>query len=347
MRDLKKFTAVALVTAMTLGSAMTSFAAASGDAEYTGSGNFEGGETAYPTVSVTLPTIPDEAYDYIADPNGLIARTHSASASSDATSGDASGDIKYGKSIFNGSTGVFFRNGTTDASGTAASGDVQKYDSRSEAWKVTNENAQDIEVKVKLEQAASGDASIQYATDNDFSGDTTRKLYIAVTDGDASGDPAVLGVSAATITKTIDGKADNFTEMYDGVAEKYIYKVKPDATGWNDWSCYMEGALNTGAEWKENDITFPTIKVTWSVAEKPEEPEEKSAVAGAPASGKTWLSKDGSAGFGGATNVDSVTANGQSVAFTGSDWISIPAQAAGTVIKITLKNGDVYKAVAP
>ena len=161
-RSIKRVLTVALATTMVLGSTMTAFAAA-GESE--GEGTYEGGEMKYPTLSVTLPTIPDHTYDYIADPNGLISATSAA---------------HYDGATFTGNSGIFFK--TTDAEGETKA----TYTDTSKAQEVTNNNAQDIDVTVKLEQKTAGDESIVYADSATFeSTDTANKLYLAVTDGAA------------------------------------------------------------------------------------------------------------------------------------------------------------------
>ena len=99
MKNFKKYTAIAVAATMTIGSAMTVFAGDVTPGVSEGEGSYEGGEMKYPTLTVTLPTIPAGTYDYIADPNGLIA----------ATSGE-----KYADSTFTGDTGVFFLTSTAD-----------------------------------------------------------------------------------------------------------------------------------------------------------------------------------------------------------------------------------------
>ena len=248
-RNFKKLTAVALTAAMTMGSAMTVFAApTSGDVmgEIESSGGFEGGEIPYLPISVTLPTVPTGAIDYIADPNDLITSTLNAS-------GDAINNV-YANSEFSSSTGIYFK--TSDASGDIKA----QYTETSKPMTITNENAQNIKLTVKVaeSQAASGD--VAYSDDATFaSGDTARKLYLAVTDGettkalDASGD--------ASFTTEIKGNADNYVPKHDG--SKYSYELKADATGWASASYRLTGAVNKNAEWKDG-IGFPNVKITWS-----------------------------------------------------------------------------------
>ena len=195
MKNFKKYTAIAVAATMTIGSAMTVFAGDVTPGVSEGEGSYEGGEMKYPTLTVTLPTIPAGTYDYIADPNGLIA----------ATSGE-----KYANSTFTGDTGVFFLTSTADDGS-------KTYTENSKAQALTNENAQDIDVTVKLEQMAAGDSSIKYADSADFEDtDKENKLYLAITDGAAT-DPTVATLTstgAATIKTMIAGVPENYEPGY-------------------------------------------------------------------------------------------------------------------------------------
>ena len=75
-KGFKRFLTVAMAATLVFGTTMSAFAEGEGTSE--GAGTYEGGEMKYPTLSVTLPTIPAGTYDYIADPNGLIALTSAA-----------------------------------------------------------------------------------------------------------------------------------------------------------------------------------------------------------------------------------------------------------------------------
>lgn len=240
-KNLKGFVAVTLAATMAFGGAMTVFADA-GEAE--GTGSYEGGEMKYPTISVTLPTIPAGTYDYIADPNGLITATS---------------NTKYSGATFTDTTGVFF---LTDPTG-------KTYTNKSAAQEVVNQNAQDIDVTVKVEQKTAGDSFIKYADSATFdSDDTENKLYLAVTD-DAATDPKVSVLqetAAATLTTTVAGIPGNYEAGYTQ-ADGYKYVLKTSGlTDWNKCSYKLTGAVNKNATWGDN-VTFPAIKVTWSVKE--------------------------------------------------------------------------------
>lgn len=261
--NLKKLAAITLAATMVFGGTLTAFAEGEGDVPAStpgvaeGEGSYEGGEMKYPTLSVTLPTIPAGTYDYIADPNGLIA----------ATSNE-----KYTGATFNGDTGIFFE--------TAA----DTYSEKSAAQTVTNENAQDIDVTVKLEQKTAGDAIIKYAESAAFEDDDNEnKLYLAVTD-DAATDPKVAALSAsgaATVTTTVAGVPGNYEAGYDATkGYGYVLKDEADLTDWNDCSFILTGAVNTNATWGD-DVTFPTIKVTWSYKEHKDSALDKTTISGA------------------------------------------------------------------
>ena len=251
-KRIKKLLTVVLTTSMVVGCTVTAFADA-GVGE--GAGTYEGGEMKYPTLSVTLPTIPSGTYDYIADPNGLIAAT-------DAAKYDAE---------FTGTSGIFFK--TTDADDDTDA----TYTDKSKAQTVTNENAQDIDVTVKLEQKTAGSDIIKYADSATFEAtDTENKLYLAVTDDDED-DAKVAALSstgAATLTTTVAGIPGNYKPNYDeddGYGYVFIGDEDDDFTAWNECSYILTGALNTNATWGD-EVTFPEIKVTWSYAEHKDGP---------------------------------------------------------------------------
>ncbi len=245
-RTFKRLAALLVSSTMIIGSCFTVFAEGETTAAADGAGTYEGGEMQYPTLSVTLPTITSGAYNYIADPNGLIAAT--------------SGAAHTGKT-FTGTTGIFFP--------TTAS----TYTADSEAFTVKNQNAQDIDVTIKMEQKTAGAESIAYSDTATFgSDDKAKKLYLAVTDG-AESDPqvsALTSAAAATLTTTVAGKTDNYEAGWTSQGG-YKYQLKTGDLTWNECSYNLTGALNTNATW-EDSLTFPTITVTWSFAEHSDAP---------------------------------------------------------------------------
>lgn len=248
-RNFKKLTAVALTAAMTMGSAMTVFAApTSGDVsgDISSEGEYEGGEMQYPEISVTLPTVPSgTSIDYIADPYDLIQNTMDASGNTINTN--------YADSEFTSTTGIYFKT-------SAKSGDVKaQYTEKSAPLVLTNENAQNLKVKVKVEQTAaiSGDA-LAYSQSPEFSGDA-KEMYFAITDGTT--EEAVDTTGVAEFEAEIKGTPDNFEPKYNG--GKYAYEKKAGADGWASATYQLTGAINKNAKWNDN-ITFPAVKLTWS-----------------------------------------------------------------------------------
>lgn len=247
-KRIKNLLTVVLTTSMVVGSTVTAFAV---DGVSEGAGSYEGGEMKYPTLSVTLPTIPDGTYNYIADPNGLI---------------EATSNEKYSGATFTGTAGIFFQT------------EANKYTNKSAAQTVTNENAVDIDVTVKLEEKTPGSDIIKYsATDTFEAADKENKLYLAVTDG-AETTPAFSALSsaaAATLTTKVAGKKDNYEPSYTSQTG-YVYKLKDGTLTWNSCSYNLVGALNTGAEWGDS-VDFPAIKVTWTYAEHKDGPSASPA----------------------------------------------------------------------
>lgn len=251
-RKFKRIAAFALAATMAFGSTMTVFAEPEGEPEQgatagvsTGTGSYEGGELKYPTLKVTLPTIPEGTYDYIADPNGLIELTKHE---------------KYKDATFTGSTGVYFE--------TSAN----TYSNKSAAQEVVNENAQNIDVTVKVEVTTPGDESIKYVSSAEFGeDDKTNGLYLAITD-DAAENAQVSALSTsgvATITATVEGVPSNYMPSYSEEGG-YGYKLKTEGTSdWNKCSFILTGALNKNATWGDK-VEFPEIQITWSYEEHPE-----------------------------------------------------------------------------
>lgn len=242
-KNLKRFAVITLAATMTFGSAMTVFAV-EGVAE--GTGSYEGGEMKYPLLTVTLPAIPEGSLDYIADPNGLI---------------EATDEAKYAGYTFEGN-GIFFLSDSEN----------KKYTGKSAAQTLTNENAQDIDVTVKLEQKTAGSDVIEYSESATFAADdTANKIYLAITDGAASNpnEKALSANGAAVVKTTVAGVKENYAPGYDPDTQKYQYTLKESGlTDWNDCSFMLTGAINMkeGVKWGD-DVTFPGIKVTWSYKE--------------------------------------------------------------------------------
>lgn len=318
-RNLKRAATVVLATTLIAGSAMSVYAV---DGEGEGNGSYEGGALKYPTLQVKLPTIPAGTYDYIADPNGLIQATNTE---------------KYENATFTGTTGIFFKTASAD------SGDT--YTEKSAAQTLENQNAQDIDVSVKLEQKTPGDSSIEYAATAAFeTSDKANKLYLAITDDAATNakTAALSSTGAAILTTTVAGVPGNYKANYDTTnGYGYVKKDEADLTDWNDCSFIMTGALNKNATWGDS-LTFPAIKVTWSYTEHIDAVD---AVGNVGNDGKIYMGASSSAGF--SARPSSVKVNGTAVTDYDMDewgWVSMNAPSSGSVILLTVSD-TVYKVV--
>lgn len=248
MRNWKKFLALTLAATMLAGNSVMVLA----DDEVTptnstsveGTGEYEGDEVDYPANSIVLPTLTAETYNYLADPNGLIADTEKAHYS-DATFDD-------GKLWF--------------------LSDVNTYTKDSTAVKVTSENPNAIDVSVKLEVSNADSVSngIGISTDKTFANDTKTNMYFAIVDTDATASkvadvPLTSLTSAVTLTKKIDGVPGNYDLQYAEGAYSYK-KLTTGEDGFTDWNTFefkLEGAINSAVTW-DDITTLPTLKVTWS-----------------------------------------------------------------------------------
>ena len=149
----------------------------------------------------------------------------------------------------------------------------KKFASNSQALKVTNINARDIDVKVKVEVTSDDYDDMTFAESGTWEAtDKDNEIYLAVAEKDA--DPANVAVvaadKAAELTIQVAGKPTNYgvsrTVDSDGNATyAYAQKTGSDLT-WNETEFYLTGAINKNAEWKDGTVTVPDIKVTWDYA---------------------------------------------------------------------------------
>jgi hypothetical protein len=252
MKGFKKVLAFVLAGTMVMGSSLTVLA---DDPSSTGAGSYEGNKMEYPTLSVSLPTFSasDKTYDYLADPNGNIAKT---------------GDQRDAGFTFEGDTGIYFK---TDATN-------KKYTATSANYTAENQNGQDIIVTAEMTVATAGATSIVMSDDPTFEGDTVKDktaLYLALQNGAKTKiAPLTAGTagSKATISMVVKGNKDNYEPKYNASASgnKYSYVLKSgDNKTWNKCVFNLTGALNKNVAWTTADITFPSVTVTYSYAAVP------------------------------------------------------------------------------
>ena len=239
-KSFKKIVAVAMAATMVLGSNMMAFAADS-----TGKGAFEGVEPDLPAyTAITLPTATAGTYNYIADPAGLIRKYADDTTKAKLPAADAD-------------KGIYF----TDKNG--------KYTADSNALEITNENAADVDITVKVEVTNDDYDDLSFSSTGAWeTTDKENELYIAAVSGTSKA--AVTDDAAAELTFKIDGKPTNYevkrTVGSDGKASYAYAKKTGDDLTWNTASFNLTGAINKNAEWKDGTVTVPEIKVTWTAA---------------------------------------------------------------------------------
>jgi len=242
---LKKVLATVMASTMVLGASMTVMAEGTAQ-EATGTGTFEGVEPELPEVtSVTLPTASSAAsyFNFTADPAGLMRKYGGSEVT--ATLPEEAKD-----------TGIYFA--TAD----------NKFAAKSQELSVTNENARPIDVTVSIAVAGDDYDDMTFASSGTWEAeDKENEIYLAVAEKDADPDnKAVLnGSEVSSLTMQIAGTESNYEvkrTVTDGKAS-YAYALKTGDLTWESAAFYAEGAINKNAEWKDETVTAPSIKVTW------------------------------------------------------------------------------------
>lgn len=257
-RNYKKVLAGFLATSMVLGSSMVAFAAPPETGTTSGTGELEGTVDTEVYV-VVLPTIstPDTTFNFILDPEGLIAKTNAA---------------RYNKTFEEGAT-LFFENanGTTD------------YSSTSDALVVTNKSS--IPVDVKLEATIADATGITLTDDKTFAGDTDASIYLALTDGTNTKPLTDAGVE---LTSKLEYDTDAYEMKWDATANAgsgaYVYELTDAAkaqanTDFPQYSFKLTGASNAAGDWSALASAAPKVNVTWTVDKHVEAAEAAPSIA--------------------------------------------------------------------
>lgn len=194
---------------------------------------------------VDLPTEATDAYDYFADPQGLIRKTDAA---------------RYEGAEF-GEGNVFFAN----ADGS--------YSNTSDAATIVNKSSAPLSVAVKAKATVGGaQGAAGLATGKIFADTNTNlEVYLGLIDSLNAEKPLTAtdtteGTDA--ILKAVLGAApeDAYEYSYtDGTG--YAYAIKSDVSAFNfaEYSFQITGVANDKATWKA-DTVLPTVSVTWDVA---------------------------------------------------------------------------------
>lgn len=233
----KRLGAGVLATSIFLSSSMVVLAA---DPAGTGSSGGTGGIEGVVNMDVytaILPTEADDAYNYIADPQGLIRKTDAA---------------KYSGATFGEGT-LFFKNSDT------------AYSNTSNAAKIVNQSSKNLSVSVTAKAtAASGGATL--AASNTFTG-TDKEVYLGITDSAEGSTEAALTGAGTTKTAVLGAAPEDAYEYSYSTDAGYSYKLKSDVSAYNfaEYSFQITGAANDKATNWASDTELPAVEVTWTV----------------------------------------------------------------------------------
>lgn len=251
MKKFKQRLAAALAIIMVVGCSMTAFAAEEDSGTVTGSGQLEG-TVSTDVWNVTLPTtvVGDTTYNFILDPEGLIAETEAT---------------KYSGATFTGETGMFFAN---------VSGGDTVYSETSDAKTIVNKSSYKVDVTVTatVKAAVSSGNAVALTEDNTFANDSTASIYLALTDGVNTG-VVKKATNVATIQSTIGAAPDGAYE-YKYADGEYSYALKADLSSivFEDYSFQLTGACNKAADWADFEDADPQVEIVYSVAKHAETP---------------------------------------------------------------------------
>ena len=256
MANYKRLLAVGLAAAMLMGSSAVAFAA---DQEGSSSGE---GETQFISKSdvfdVVLPTVAEDAttFDYLLDPEGLIAETE--------------GDRYTGKVFDDDKTVYFLRSSQVDGTVKGADGKVD-YTDKSDEIKVVNKSTEAVDLKVSA-KVTEVPSEITMAASNTFSG-TDAELYLALlgTDGTTPTEKAI-SADGVELAVNIPADAAAYEVKWNATAGAYEKQLtdaakEADYTGFKSYSFQLTGVCNTteGTNWSGLTDKAPKVDLTWSV----------------------------------------------------------------------------------
>jgi len=175
-------------------------------------------------VSMVMPVITDDMYNFTLDPNDFLSRY--------------SEDREY----YDGS-GLYFKN----------AGETVKYSGISDAAMGTNKSSVPVVMKASLELHNENGWDIKYTDLDDVVKGEDRNISFALVPVSGEGDEQVLHKDRqisidkdghAEVTLYLDAERDNFEEKDGKLVEK-------DSVSWNQTGFAVAGKLNTAGDWKE------------------------------------------------------------------------------------------------
>lgn len=296
---------------------------------------------------VVLPTSAEGTFDFIMDPQGLIAAT-----SGDAYGGTASADFEEDAT-------VFFQTASADAA-------KKDYKSTSNYIQVLNRGT--VDVNVTVEATVDGLSDIAMAADEAAftSGDAAvPELYLAFTaSGDASGDakdaPVALTKDGAKITAVLDA-ADQSMYEFNYASGEYTFDLKDqyvsgDADDFADYSFALTGACNSEADWTDVKTAVPAVNVVWTLEDAEAAPKDItvtktagstaaiSVTTAAQVTAAKYIKINGAAQEAALTvgNTSNCTVNGTTFTLASAQAKGITAE---TVLELTLSDGTTQKLI--
>ena len=220
-QNMKRFAAFAMAAVMTV--AFPASVAAEelehGD-EKAGVGEVEG-SVKQDIYQVVLPTVTDNMFNFIIDPQGLINKTEGAAYD--------------GKTFEEGGTLFFERKD---------GGVEEDYSSMSDAIKIMNRSSVAIDVAVDVRVEAESLNGITLTGDKEFTDDTGASLYLALTDGEET---VPIGADGVSMNVTVDAAPEGAYEYsYDEETGEYTYEMSSDLSGieFPEYSFQLVGASN-------------------------------------------------------------------------------------------------------
>lgn len=258
MMNYKRILALSLAGVMVLGNSGTIFAA---DKEGSATGE---GETQYVAASdvfdVVLPTVAEDAttFDYLLDPDGLIAKTSGNNA------GRYTGTFEAGKT-------VYFKHAT------AVNGN--DYTDSSDEIKVVNKSTQAVDLTVTAKITPVD--GITMATKEDFTNDegtasTGTDLYLALVGTDSETTPNVtkkaITEEGTQLNASIPADENAFEITWNSTDKQYERTLTTaaqaaDYAGFKSYSFKLTGKCNTGTgiDWSGLNENAPKVDLVWSV----------------------------------------------------------------------------------
>lgn len=196
---------------------------------------------------VVLPTVNNETFNFIIDPQGLINKTNGAA---------------YDGKTFEQNSTLFFKR--TD-------GKVREdYSSASDVVTITNKGSNAIDISLNISVSPESLGGVQLTGDRNFTNDKNASIYLALVDGQ---NIVPIGPEGITKDVTVEAAPEGAYEYgYDKRQGEYTYQLRENDGGieFGSYSFQITGAANGNGDWSKLTDIKPQITVSWKVASKEE-----------------------------------------------------------------------------